>query len=261
MKFKTIIISFLLLLAGSITYGQLIDRENVSSKIKTGTRPDSGNFGFYLGASFVELEEMLDENIDLRGVPLMNFKYYYTDKIEIRLGTQIYSVNEKFKGTLLDSEIGLEDNVDKETFLRFIPGVNYHFTSLNFLDTYGGLGIVLGSEKNEVITNEKYNLTGDFFSDHYTKKTFVWGFNLCFGMQAFVADLPFSVGVEFGITGLKHSNLQYEHKTKSSVGGVVTDQTYYTINQNSLLQYESLEYEKFELGADLRFSISYYFRK
>lgn len=261
MKFKTIILSTLLILTSTIVFGQLIDRESVSSKIKTGTRPDTGNFGFYLGASFTEIEEMLDENIDLRGLPLMNFKYYYTDKIEIRLGTQIYSVSEKFEGTLLNTEIGIEDNIDKESYLRFIPGVNYHFASLNFMDTYGGLGIILGSEKNEIITNEKYNITGDFFSDHYTKKTFVWGFNVNFGMQAFIADLPFSIGVEFGITGLKHSNLQYEHKTKSSVGGVVTNQTYYTIDKNSLLQYKSLEYEKFEIGGDLKFTISYYFRK
>lgn len=261
MKIKAIIISLLFILSGSLVFGQLIDRESVSSHIKTGTRPDTGNFGFYLGASLVEIEEMFDEDVDLRGVPLMNFKYYYTNNIEIRLGIQMYKLSEKFEGTLMSNEIGLEDNVDKETIWRFIPGVNYHFNNINFLDTYMGLGIIIGSEKDEIITNEKYNITGDFYSDHYTKSTFVWGFSFNFGLQAFVADLPFSLGVEFGITGIKHNNLQYEHQTKSSVGGVVTDQTYYTITDNSLLQYESLEYEKFELGADLRFTISYYFRK
>ena len=191
----------------------------------------------------------------------MNFKYYYTDKFEIKLGTQIYSVSEKIIGTLNDNEIGTEDNVEKETYLRFIPGFNYHFTSLNFVDTYAGIGVILGTEKSEVITNEVYNISGDFYNDHYTKNTFVWGFNVNFGMQAFIADLPISIGLEFGITGIKHNNLQYEHKTTSSIGGVITDQTYYTINQNSLLQYKSLEYEKFELGADLRFTLAYYFRK
>ena len=53
MKFKTIILSTLLILTSTIVFGQLIDRESVSSKIKTGTRPDTGNFGFYLGASFI----------------------------------------------------------------------------------------------------------------------------------------------------------------------------------------------------------------
>jgi len=260
MKLKIAIFSIFIIIS-NVVLAQLIDRESVTSKIKTGTRPDSGNFAFYLGASISEIDEILDEDVNVRGLPLMNFKYYYTDKIEIRLGTYIYSRSSKIEGNLMETEIGIEDNIEKETFLRFIPGVNYHFTSLNFLDTYGGIGIILGSEKNEINTNEKYNLTGDFYNDHFTKKTFVWGFNIIFGLQAFVADLPFSVGVEFGISGLNHSNLQYEHNTTSSVGGVITDQTYYTINQNSIIQYESLEYDEFEIGGDLKFTISYYFRK
>jgi hypothetical protein len=142
-----------------------------------------------------------------------------------------------------------------------MPSVQMHFASSNLFDTYAGLGVIIGSEKNQVITSEKTSITGDYVANQMTKKTFVTGFNINFGLQAFVADLPISLGVEASIRGLKHSNLQYENTLQSSVGGVDTNQTYYTIDETSALRYESLEYKSFDLGADVRIMLSYYFRR
>lgn len=258
--FKYILLSAALI-TSTATFGQLLERENVQSRIAAGTRPQQGNFGFMIGPSITELSEFIDDNQDIQGFPLMSFKYYLKDQIELRLSTQIYGTTEKYQGTLTN-EIGREDNVEKESFVRFMPSAHYHFASSNFLDTYAGIGIIIGSEKDEVLTTDKTTLSGDYFAEHLTKKTFAWGFNVNFGMQAFIADLPLSIAAEVSIRSLKHSKLQYENETQSSVGGVVTNQTFFQLDDSAgALRFESLEYEEHEIGADLRFLISYYFRK
>lgn len=239
---------------------QLIERNNVTSRIAVGTRPQQGDFGFTFGASLAEVSEILDDDLDVRGFPLMSFKYYLTDNLELRLNTQSYAKSKSIQGSLLN-QVGKENDVEKESFVRFMPGVQYHFASSNLFDTYGGLGIIIGSEKNEVVTSERTSITGDYTLNRMAKKTFVTGFNINFGLQAFIADLPLALGVEASVRGLKHSNLQYENTFESSVGGVETDQTYYSVDKTSALKYESLEYKSFDMGADVRIMLSYYFRK
>lgn len=260
MKIYKIALLLTATLVSSVSFGQLLERENVESRIAVGTRPEAGDFGFMLGISAQEIDEFSDSDLDTRGYPLMSFKYYISDQLELRLSTQLYEKTKRIQGDLVNT-VGQEDNIDRETFYRFMPSAQYHFSSSNLLDTYAGVGVILGSEKDVVATSEKTTITGDFISDQYTKSTFVWGFNVNFGVQAFIADLPMAIAVEASIRGLKHSNLQYEVNSKSSVGGVVTDQTFYTLTDDADLRYQSLEYKKFELGADLRFMFSYYFRR
>lgn len=261
MKPHKIILTVVTALAAVISANaQLMERDNVTSRIAAGTRPQQGDFGFMFGASVEEIREFADDDLSIRGFPLMSFKYYLSDQLELRLNTQSYAKSKSIQGTL-NNQLGQEDNVEKESFTRFMPSIQYHFSSTNLMDTYAGLGLIVGSEKNQVLTSDKTSLTGDYVANQMTKKTFVTGFNINFGLQAFIADLPISLGVEASLRGLKHSNLQYENTFKSSVGGVETNQTYYTIDDTSTLRYESLEYQSFDLGADLRIMLSYYFRK
>jgi hypothetical protein len=259
--YRIIILVISALMVGSVTNAQLMERDNVNSRIAVGTRPQQGDFGFMFGASIEEVREILDDELSIRGFPLMSFKYYLTDNIELRLNTQSYAKSKSIQGTLSNNQLGQEDDVEKESFIRFMPSAQYHFASSNLMDTYAGLGVIIGSEKNQVITSERTSITGDFVANSMTKKTFVTGFNINFGLAAFIADLPISLGVEASIRGLKHSNLQYENNFKSSVGGVETNQTFYTIDETSAQRYESLEYKSFDLGADVRIMLSYYFRK
>lgn len=258
--YKVVAFVVLALFSSAQAYAQLLERDNVKSRIRVGTRPQQGDFGFLFGASLEELSEIFDDDLSVRGFPLMSFKYYLSDNIELRLNSQIYNKSKSIQGSLIN-QTGQEDNVDKESFVRFMPSAHYHFASTNLLDTYAGVGIILGSERNEILTTDKTNLTGDYVSRRMTKKTFVTGFNINFGLQAFIADLPISAGVEASIRGIKHSNLQYENTFSSSVGGVVTEQTYFTVDKTSILRHQSLEYKSFEMGADLRFLLSYYFRR
>ncbi|GAA5030465.1 hypothetical protein GCM10011506_19720 [Marivirga lumbricoides] len=261
MKFNKFYKAFLLaLLISTSSFAQLLERENVQRKIVTGTRPVAGNFGYVIGPSFVELGEMADQDIDVRGFPLMGLKYYFTDNIEFRLSTQIYGKSQKIQGNLVD-QLGEEDNIEKEMFYRFMPSAHYHFSSTNFLDTYVGVGLIVGTEIDEVQTTNRTNLTGDFVAESYRQQTTDLGFNLHFGIQAFVADLPLSIGAEASIRSLKRYNLQYEAATQTSVGGVVNEQNFFTRNATSTANYEALDYSEFEMGADVRILLTYYFRK
>lgn len=259
--YKIALLVLAALVSGTAAEAQLMERNNVNSRIAVGTRPQQGDFGFMFGPSIEEVREILDDELSVRGFPLMSFKYYFRDNIEFRLNTQSYGKTKSIQGSLSDNQIGQEDDVEKESFLRFMPSVQYHFASTNLFDTYAGIGVIVGSEKDQIITSERTSISGDYVANEMTKKTFVTGFNINFGMQAFIADLPLSLGFEASIRGLKHSNLQYENTFRSSVGGVATNQTYYTVDESSTSRYESLKYQSFDLGADLRFILSYYFRK
>ncbi|UXP33007.1 hypothetical protein N6H18_03430 [Reichenbachiella agarivorans] len=260
MKLRILIIALVVFAANQMAVGQLLERENVTKTVYNGSRPEEGNFGLTIAAGYAEIKEMIDEDVSFRGFPVLNFNYYFSDNLELVLGAQMYKLSEKFSGSLLD-DIGEEADINKESRMRFIPGVNYHFAQSNFLDTYVGLGVILGTEKDEVVTSQRTNLTGDYASDHYTKSSFVSGFNLNIGVRTFVADLPVAIGIEYGLTGVNHSNLQYETVSEASVGGVKTKQTYYTKEVDSALKYKSLEYKKFELGSNVRAVLTYYFRK
>lgn len=259
MKFLRLFIITTLILGSISAHSQLLERESVQRKIVSGTRPVQGNFGFFIGPSVVELQEIFDDEISVRGFPLMGFKYYLTDNIELRLQSQIYGTKEESQGTLTNN-IGLEDNVDKETYYRFMPSAQYHFNSNNFLDTYVGFGFIIGSEVDEILTTQKVNLSGDFVAERFRQQAFVFGYNINFGLQAFVADLPISLGVEAGIRSERKSGLEFEGTSQTSVGGVINEQTFFTKERDADLRFDSLESSESEIGADVRFIISYYFR-
>jgi hypothetical protein len=258
--YKIFLLTISVFAISTASHAQLLERDNVKSRIAVGTRPQQGDFGFMIGPSLEEISEIFDDDLSIRGFPLMSFKYYFSDNLELRLNTQSYAKSKSIQGSLVN-QVGLEDDVDKESFVRFMPSAQYHFDNSNLLDAYAGIGVILGGEKNEILTTEKTTITGDYVATHMTKKTFVTGFNINFGLQAFIADLPISLGVEASIRGLKHSNLQYENTFSSSVGGVVTNQTYFSVDKDSTLRYESLKYKSFDLGADVRIMLSYYFRR
>jgi len=112
------------------TNAQLSERDNNPSVIKSGTRPVQGNFGLFIGPRFTEISEMLDENIDVRGLPLVNVKYFVTDNIEGRFGIQYYKTRQVFDGSLSEGEL-MEQTLDNSSR-------NTTFTNLYISDYFVG---------------------------------------------------------------------------------------------------------------------------
>jgi hypothetical protein len=243
---------------------QLSEREDNPSVLKTGTRPVAGNFGLFIGPTFSEISEMINKNINVRGLPIVNIKYYFTDNVAGRVGIQYYKTKQKLEGDLAEDEIGFTIDNETNTFFRLHPGVAYHFSPRNILDAYVGVEIPFGTENHKVTQRTEYNTedqSGDFSEAAVTKSTFVYGYNFFIGLQAFIADLPFAIGLEYGISGLRHTGLQYKVEESESFGGNSESMTYYTKDNTTLTKYSDLKYSQFVGGADLRFTFSYFFGK
>lgn len=241
---------------------QISTGESTAHVIKTGNRPEAGDFGIFIGPSFSEIMDMIDSKIKVRGVPLVNFKYYSTSQLEWRLGLQFYKTSEKLKGDLME-DAGSVTNKKMESYNRITPGVAYHFSSRNILDVYVGASLPFGWDRNRQIGESKYNGVKEL--NNVTRGSFVIGAGGFIGLQAFVADLPFSIGLEYGFSGLLHTGLKNKHEVQSGD----EKQTYYTPSDKDMIKdfgdegsrYDKLHAKKGEFGSDVRITFSYYFKK
>ncbi|MCD8288165.1 MAG: hypothetical protein LUC18_04925, partial [Porphyromonadaceae bacterium] len=143
---------------------------------------------------------------------------------------------------------------------RFTPGVAYHFAGINLLDIYVGGAVPLGWDKYKAIdeTTVKYG-NGSASEEYYsnvTQKSGIFGVQAFIGLQAFVADLPFSIGLEYGLSAMFRTGLQYKHEMRE--GG--SEQVYYTTEKNNGSRYDDLKMSKSEIGGDIRVTFTYYFK-
>ena len=248
-------------------YSQLSDRVNSPSTFKVGTRPVQGNLGLYFGLAYNEIEYWFDHDLDYTGLPIISVKYYMTDNNVIRIGIQTSRTSEKAKGTvdpLVDgSNLTEKNHVDVNSKFLFSPGYEHHFTSSNILDVYVGGLLPLGWRSEELVNDVSY--TGGNYS-HYTRSllSFTYGYEVFVGVQAFVADLPLAVGLDFGVAGLGHLKTKYTHVVSSKVGAVATNQTFYTLDSDPLAGgtlYKDLNSSDSKFQGNIRLTLTYYFKK
>ncbi len=265
MKFKSILLALsTLLLVSQASYAQLSTRQNDTSVFKVGSRPVKGNLGFFIAPSFQEINEISDNDISISGIPLINVKYYANANLVFALGVQAYQSNKIQSGELQSGQVGQFENTIVEGHYEFLPRVEYHFSSNNILDPYLGMSLILGSETNKVEESEQYNLLGDYNIHSIEKSSFVYGFSLFLGTQAFIADLPLALGFEAGIRAKGFANQAFKHVEETSVSGVSSSQTYYTTGNEEgtdYLKYKALNARTFEMGSDVRVTLSYFFNK
>ncbi|MDR1878358.1 MAG: hypothetical protein LBQ64_02205 [Bacteroidales bacterium] len=236
-----------------------ISEGSVNAKIiRTGNRPEAGTFGVYVGPALSDILRMADRNTSWRGFPLVNLKYYTSPNLEFRLGLQFYSESSKTKGVLVNtanSDGTSYGTKSKESYNRIMPGIAYHFSSKNLVDVYLGVAIPLGydiDDRNSVSSDEIALV------NKVKRTSFVIGGEAFIGLQCFVADLPLSLGLEYGISGLCEFGQKYKHEV-ANVGGTET-QIFYTTDGNAMgTNYSDLKSQKGEAGSDIRLTISYYF--
>lgn len=265
MKTKIFLSVVCVLFSYTFASAQISTGESSAHVIKTGNRPEAGDFGIFIGPSYSEIMDMIDSKIKVRGVPLVNFKYYSTPQLEWRLGLQFYRTKEKLKGDVIDELMegaGTQKSKKMESYNRITPGVAYHFSSRNLLDVYVGATLPFGWDRNRQISEYKYD--GEEEIHNVTRGSFVIGAGGFIGLQAFVADLPFSIGLEYGFSGLLHTGMKNKHEVQSGDD----NQTYYTPSDEDMVKdldggnrYDKLHAKKGEFGSDIRVTFSYYFKK
>lgn len=252
MKFKFGIL-FVAVCFSSMSFAQLSTRENTTSVFKTGSRPQAGSYGLFIGPSLVEISEMTNnDQFTWRGLPLINIKYYSTDNVEWRLGLQFSGKSNSSDGKTNDKTPVDVASSERNSFNRISVGGAYHFSPKNLLDVYTGAYIPLGWDT--------YHSENTFGKDKTVTSKFspVVGLGAYIGLQAFIADLPISVGLEYGLSGIARGGKQY--KTVETVSG--KSQTYYTKDENgSGTSYSKLKLGDSSFGTDVRITFSYYFNK
>lgn len=232
---------------------QLTTAEPVASKIKGGNRAKAGDYGLYMGITSNMFQGWADESLEINALPLLNFKYMFSDALEGRLGLEFYK--EKAKET---SEVSVDKSnstiegkaktVNSENYLY--PGIAYHFAPKNILDVYVGAELPIGWTR-DVYVNKSGNT-----SNTVKGNTFNIGLGAFVGLQAYIADLPLALGVEYGLsaihkTGLKYKNIVEDNTGKRSV--------YYT-KPDSGTQYDDLSSKEGGIGSQFRLTFTYYFK-
>jgi hypothetical protein len=263
-KILPLIISLLFVL--NLTgYSQLSDRVNSPNTFKVGTRPVMGNMGLYFGLAYNEIEYWFDHDLTYTGLPIVSLKYYMTDNNVIRIGIQTSRTTEKTTGTvdpLVDGSTLTEKNyVNNSSRFLFSPGYEHHFTSSNILDVYVGALLPLGWKGESYTDDESYS--GGNYA-HYSRSylSFTYGYEAFVGVQAFVADLPLALGLDFGIAGLGHLKTKYKHVVQNKVGAVTTNQTFYTTDANATgVRYKDMKSSDSKFQGNIRITIAYFFKK
>lgn len=262
---KKISLTLLVVLMGITTaFAQISTGEpNASVLPRTGNRPQAGDFGMYLGASVTQIMDLVKLNDKAGGntfwaLPAINLKYYITDNWEFRCGFEFAC-----KGTLDETVYkkasdGKFTETTNKNFTRFLPGAAYHFNTNNILDVYVGAQLPIGFD---IYTHKESNvIDGDKSSIKYSEGAFVIGGGIFLGLQFFVADLPFAIGIEGGYSG--RATLANKGMTTINNDG---DKTKYAGNyfEGTMERTEAKTstYMEGTWGADAALTFTYYFRK
>ncbi len=265
MKKLQIIVLFIIAFCSTNAYSQISDRVNSPSTFKVGTRPVMGNYGLFFGVAYNEIEYWFDNDLDYNGLPIVSIKYYKTDNNVWRIGFQTSTTNTVESGTV-DPTINGGTLTEKkliDNFSRFTmyPGYEHHFTSSNIMDIYMGLLVPLGWDREKYIDNESYT-AGNYNNYTRTRSSITYGFEAFVGVQAFVADLPLAVGMDFGAAAMGHLSDKYKNEVSTKVGAVTSEQVFYTADDVGFgTRYEKLNRRDFQLQGNVRLTITYFFKK
>lgn len=260
---KFLLVLALCIGAFSTASAQITTGEPSAKTIRTGNRPGEGCFGLYVGATS-DMFKGFNSNIKIKALPLLNFKYMSSDQSEWRLGLELFESSEGIRGVKKNEDTG-NKQIFKERYSEssamLYPGWSYHFSRNNIFDVYAGVEIPFGWQSSS--STNKYN--DDTEKDFYSikKSAFTFGIGAFIGVQAFIANLPLAVGVEYGISSRFDSGLKY----KATV--TTNEETYVSYSADlSEFDYIDADYEDLthlqakrgKIGNQIRITLSYYFK-
>ena len=214
---------------------QLSTRENDDVKIKLGARPAARDMALTFGYDVAnDYKANLYGGNVLQGGDILNFKYYLSPKTALRLGINLSKQTYNSSGTFSDTIPGISipgsEYKEKKSAREYVlvPGIEHHFLESNIFDVFAGADLYLGFGR-KLYQNDMSNKSGDASNYKMTMGTTVVGVGGVVGFNVFVAQLPVSIGIEYGL------NLKWELGKKSKV----------TEEQTFNGQTASAEYQRF----------------
>lgn len=263
MKIKLLTLTAIMAAISLCASAQITTGEPSAKVIRTGNRAQAGDFGLYLGVKTDMFKDIFDSDVSLKALPLINFKYMGSDHSELRLGFEFYQTSEKIKGDAIVTEDTTTEinNRDGQTDVMFYPGYAYHFGRHNILDVYVGVELPLGWSSNSNISGTQLGETMQ--TTKITKRSFVIGIGAFVGLQAYIANLPLAIGIEYGISSRFDTGLKY----KNEITADGKTQTYYEVDQTAFNNlnindesYKKLSAKKGDIGNQVRLTFTYYFK-
>jgi len=210
---KRILLFGLLFVAGSTAFAQLTTRENDATTVNLGARPQAGDAALVFnipvdgqgnGDGTNAGAGLFDGNL-LSSGDVLTYKYYRDNDVVYRVGVRLQATNATTKGTPADSSFffnpgNLDEFNTKNNSRAYVlaPGIEKHFTSSNVFDVYMGADVMLGFGRNKTITE----VLGEDITDVTirTTPTRILGLGAFTGFNVFIAQLPVSVGLEYGLS-------------------------------------------------------------
>ena len=260
----------------TVSFSQISDRENDESTYLLGARPEAGNFGFFLGLSTGDIASLTDNTWNESGIPIINVKHYYTDKLVLKAGVQVWKKRRSIDGEMdPDNNSGINSykHVETDANWNFILGAEKHFDLSNIIDGYIGVNGNLGYERSVRTHNESYD-GGDYNNMEGSSFGFTYGVETVIGSNFFVADLPVSIGFEAGISAKNFGANKYKYDWDEKYDGTANSGTYYTsliddfddmngvINPNDPgTQFTELTARRFDIMPIARVTFTYYLKR
>lgn len=270
---KKVFLLALVALTASLPAMAQISTGNPSSKqFKTGNRAQAGDFGIYLGMSSNVFKNLKDKDLKFETpLPLINLKYMVTDNLEARIGLEFSKTRETMKGDEFAGDVNEESGEPTTTETKYkvveadnriTPGIAYHFSKHNILDVYAGAEALLGWTRNSTYA------TADDQENSVRKASFQFGAGAFIGLQAYIANLPLAVGVEYGLSTLWESRLRYKQTSVDEEGN---EETRFTTNADLLPAlskagllsenpYESMKASRGTVGSKFAITLTYFFK-
>jgi hypothetical protein len=265
----------------SSSYAQLSTRENDVWVEKFGARPVKGDMAltFAIGTNKDSSTAGLYSGNLLRAGDLLTFKKYLEDDMAFRLGVRLYKQSGKSVGTSLDSsalnvvspQTTFENEIKRNSReFVIVPGVEKHFNAGNIFDVYTGADLYLGFKKDRSIDNKTTNTTPNktVSNTTMTTKNSIVGLGWIVGFNIFVAQLPISVGLEYGLNAKWNIGGKTKVETEQTVGDKTESIEYFTQEKDAAGAQDNAKYKelkKSNFGMDtnqnVRLAINIYFGK
>ena len=223
---------------------QITTGESTSNVIRTGNRAQAGNFGIYFGGTTDMFKSLTDGDVNFSALPLINLKYMTTDNFECRLGIEWW----KKSASMDDGGENSNELSKSESSFMLSPGIAYHFNNKNLLDVYVGGELPFGFAGNSY-ENENADMDWAVSNFHIGVGAFI-------GLQAYIANLPLAVGLEYGIS-TKYGTVSDGYMSQD--GMTIEKITDWSLGSAGFGYKEDRSESKWVLGHQVRFTLSYYF--
>lgn len=285
---KTLLFMSLLGFVFSTTFAQLSTRENDATVEKLSARPEKGDMSLTFAIDLVQDAALLGSNpgdSSDTGIPfrnrlftgdLLTYKYYTSDQLAIRAGLRLYKNSKRSSGTTVDSSfyfpvvpvIAKNKYVRNNREILLAGGVERHFAKSNIFDVYAAADLLLGFGQYKTVMNEDYS-NEDYTNITMKDNRFILGGEFLTGFNIFIAHLPLSVGLEYGLymkwtAGKGKTKVKREDK----IGDDKFSTTYYMQSFDPFgvpdpLSYDKLRASEFDMNTNqnVRLTINIYFSK